>query len=485
MTLLRTTALVVVALAVGAVASLAGPPKAEAARGLDIGFVADQFGDNLLTNDDANVRRRWWNRLRKTNSELARVNLDWNQVAGSSPPADPSNPAEPSYDWTIPDTAVREAAARGLTVAFTVVGAPRWAQGANPPPEDEYRVGAWKPNPRMFGEFAEAAATRYSGKFGDLPRVRYWEAWNEPNLPRYLAPQWNGNKPKVPELYRRLLNEFYAAVKLVKRRNKVVAAGTSPFGDKRGGKRMRPHYFWREVLCLRNRKKLKKKKGCVKGEDRAHMDIYAHNPINAVKGDGPTTRPPNPDDGVPSNFKQLGRIVNKANKRRTILPRRRNRPGWATEIWYESRPPEKKAVGVRKQARFMQQALYVLWKQKADVAFFLQLRDSAYDPSVHPLLGFQTGVYFFDDKAKPSLHAVRFPFVADRKNSRKVLLWGKAPKSGRLKVTQKGRGKRNVARFRVKAGRVFKETVRLGKTRGRHKLQASLGGQKSLRWKLK
>ena len=487
MTPLRNIALALTVAAAALGGSATAPPEAEAARGIDMGFVADQFGDDLLTNGDAKVRRKWWRRLDRTNSELVRVNLYWNQVAGTLPPVAPRNPADPTYDWSIPDAAVREADARGLKVAFTVVGAPRWAEGKNPPPEDQYRVGAWKPNAKMFGRFAEAAATRYSGRFNDLPRVKYWEAWNEPNLPRYLAPQWSGkkNKPRSPEIYRRLLNAFYAGVKSVRKRNKVVAAGTSPFGDKRGGKRMRPYYFWREVFCLKNRKKLKRKRNCVKGKRRAHVDIYAHNPINAVKGKGPKSKPPHPDDGVPSNFKKLHKIVKKADKRRTILPRKRNRPGWATETWYESRPPEKKAVGVKKQARFMQQALYVLWKQKADATFFLQIRDSAYDPSVHPLLGFQTGVYFRDGEAKPSLRAVRFPFVVDRKNKRKVLLWGKAPRSGKLKVTQKGKGKRKVAKFRVRKGKVFKEKVKLRKTKGKHRVRAKVKGKKSLRWKLK
>ena len=43
--------------------------------------------------------------------------------------------------------------------------------------------------------FARAAATRYSGVYPDstgavLPRVRYWTAWNEPNSPNFLRPQY-------------------------------------------------------------------------------------------------------------------------------------------------------------------------------------------------------------------------------------------------------------------------------------------------------
>jgi hypothetical protein len=387
------------------------------------------------------------------------------------------------------DDVVRDAAAqKGLKPVLTVVGAPRWAEGKNPP--SGYRVGSWKPNPKRFGQFGAALARRYSGKFRDssgrlLPRIRFYEAWNEPNLPRYLSPQWKGKEPKAPNLYRRLLNEFYEGVHSVDDSNKVIAGGTSPFGDDPGGKRMRPYYFWRQVLCLKNRKKLKKKSNCVKEEDRAHFDIYAHNPINGIRGKGPTSKSPNPDDGVPSNFEDLGRIVPKAEQRETILPSKKGRPGWATETWYESNPPDRKAVSLRKQAAFMQQALYVLWKQRAGAVFFLQMRDSDYDPNVHPLLGFQTGVYFFDDTPKPSLRAVRFPFVVDRRSKQKAVLWGKAPRSGRLKVVQKGRGPRKVAEFQVERGGVFKKKVKLPRRRGRHSFQARIGSRKRLQWEQK
>ena len=71
---------------------------------------------------------------------------------------------------------------------FTIFGTPPWANGGARPtraPRDATRLR----------EFAYAAATRYSGGYvrNDgilLPRVRYWTAWNEPNLQIGLVPQW-------------------------------------------------------------------------------------------------------------------------------------------------------------------------------------------------------------------------------------------------------------------------------------------------------
>ena len=46
-----------------------------------------------------------------------------------------------------------------------------------------------------------------------LPRVRYWQPWNEPNLSYYLAPQWTraGGRwvAASPVIYRGLLNAVY------------------------------------------------------------------------------------------------------------------------------------------------------------------------------------------------------------------------------------------------------------------------------------
>jgi hypothetical protein len=479
--------ILVAAAALAAGLALASP--AGAARNLGIGFVDDRFGDNLLSNPDPAVRDKWFDRLENTNAGLARINVYWNQSVGGSPPLAPRNPLDPSYEFGRTDASVRDAQERGLRVVLTVLGAPRWAQGPNPPPESEYRVGTWRPQGDMLEDFAAALATRYSGTFIDptesplpLPRVRYWEAWNEPNLPLYITPQWNGKKPQSPSIYRNLLNGFYRGIHS-KPGNTVIAAGTSPFGDKRGGTRMRPYYFWREVLCLKNRKKLKKKKGCAKGENRAHMDIWAHNPINDPP-DGPGAKARNPDDGVPSNFKTLKKIVRKAEKKRTILPKqKKKRKGWATEVWYESKPPEKRGVSLKKQARYMQQAAYSLWRQGAGNVFFLQLRDDTYDPKVPALVNFQTGVYFLNEKPKPSLRAVQFPFVMDRVSKRKVRVWGKAPRKGNLVVQRKkGKGYRKVTRLRAREDKVFSKVIRL---KGKGKFRAKVKKDKSLIWKLK
>jgi hypothetical protein len=72
-----------------------------------------------------------------------------------------------------------------------IVDAPGWAEPSGV-------AHGTTPNPSAFGDFARAAASRYGGSFAGLPRVRYWQAWNEPNLNLYLKPQWVDRIPFSP-----------------------------------------------------------------------------------------------------------------------------------------------------------------------------------------------------------------------------------------------------------------------------------------------
>ena len=187
----------------------------------------------------------------------------WSQVAPlvPSPSFDPADPSSPGYDWSATDAAVRDLSSHGLQVLLNLTGAPTWAEGPAAPAGTQ--PGTWRPDPTQFASFATAAALRYDGRFPDplqpgafLPRVRYWQPWNEPNLAYYLSPQWTrvrgGWAPASPVIYRQLLNAFYRAVKRVSSSNFVVTAGTAPYGDPPGGQRMPPVAFDRALFCLRD-----------------------------------------------------------------------------------------------------------------------------------------------------------------------------------------------------------------------------------------
>jgi hypothetical protein len=485
------------AIACGALlAALAVAAPAEAERPFDFGFADDRFADNLFTSSNAEVRNEWFGRAESVNSRYARINVYWSVVTGDSEPANPRDPADPAYDWTEIDNAVTSAAAHDQEVILLTLNAPTWAQGANRPTDGSIRSGTWKPDPAKLEDFAVALATRYSGTYADpddpdcglpicpvagpvLPRVDYYEAWNEPNLDNYLEPLWNGKKPVAPDLYRPMLNAVYDGVKSVNPQSKVITGGTSPFGSSPGGDKIWPQYFWREVFCLSP--KLKKNPGCT-GDEQPRFDIFGHNAINAP-GDKPQVEGLHPDDATPSDMGEMRKLLRAAEKANTV-----GGPGrhaiWSTETWYESNPPEKtknKALSLKAHAQAMADAMYILWKSGAENVIWLQLRDSPYDPNGPALVGFQSGIYFLNEKPKPAVRMLRFPLVADRKgNKPKAVFWGIAPGNGKLQiqVKSKGGGFKTVARKKIGAGEVF---ALKGKLKGhKPKVRAKQAGKKSL-----
>ena len=463
--------------AVGLLAALAlsaaAPGSASAAGNIKTGIADGTFFDVR-----SSVRNQWFDRASAENIQLVRLGVNWSFIGGTRP-GDPTNPADPAYRWTSLDRAVRGADARGLDVMFMLNTAPKWAEGANRP--SGAQQGSWKPDPVAFGKFGRALATRYSGNFpdpdapGNLPRARYYEAWNEPNLDFWLAPQYEGGKNTGPQLYRAMHNSFADGVKAVHGDNEVVGPALAPFGGITEQKktRTRPLRFMRDLFCLKGRSKLKPKP-CPSG-GRLQLDIVSHHPIS-VTGP-PTQKSVHPDDATAGDMGKVKKTLRAAERGGTLLPAGR-RPLWVTEYFYRSNPPAQGGVPLGKQARWVQQSLYVFWKSGVKLAIYNLIRDR---PIFDPENAF--GLYFRDGEAKPAAAAFAFPFVSQRKSKRKLLVWGKAPASGKLNVQRKkGKSWKTVKRLNVTEGKVFKKKLRL---RGKQKLRARVGDERSLVWSQK
>lgn len=424
------------------------------------------FGDFYFTSPDGSLRRDLLDTAKKLNAGAVRLYARWRSIAPSPKPDGfvATDPNSPGYEWGPLDDAVDDAKARGMRPIFLVNIAPDWAEGKNRPSLAVAPAGTWKPNPSDVADFGAAIAKRYKGQ------VRDYVLWNEPNLTLWLNPQAG-----APGRYRSMLNAFYNAVHSVDGLNRVITAGTAPYGGGRSeaGVNTRPLKFWRKIMCVKDNQKL----SSTKCQTKAKFDVLAHHPIS-TRG-GPRASAFHDDDISTPDFKNLVRVLRAAEKAGNVKPGGR-RPAWATELWWETNPPDPLPgnSGLGRQARWYQEALYVLWKQGASLVTFYQVRDDVYDGNPG-LSSWESGVEFANGSPKPSGRAVRFPFVADRKSKRKVYLWGKAPSSGKLKVMN---GKRRVAKLNVKAGKIFTKTVRL---KGKRKLRAEVGNIKSLTWNLK
>jgi len=459
------------------------PSSAAATHGLLTGFTDAEPFQEL----DSGQRLAAYSHMAAARGSVVRLSFGWPSVAVARPPnpAAARDPSWPGYRWGSVDSAVLGARAALKRILLSWGGAPRWAEGRGRP--GWAPAGSWRPSAGQYRLFAEAAARRYSGRFRDgsgrvLPRVRYWQAWNEPNLSDYLTPQWVRRRGRFrtesPRLYRGLLNAFYFGVKAVRRSNYVVSAGTAPFGEpRRGARRMPPALFTRELLCVRGRRHQRPVR-C--SSERAHFDALAHHPYPI----GPPRRTAaNPDDVVIPDLWKLTRPLRVAIRAGKVAPR--GRKGlWATEISWDTLPPDPDGIPVGTVARYTEGALYTLWRQGVSVVAWFLLRDERRGPGYGVTI--QSGIYYRgatvqQDRPKPSFRTFRFPFTAYRKG-RVAQIWGLAPNRGRVTIQIRRHGRwRTLTSLRTRPGRMFFKRRRL---RRGTRLRARQGGETSLSWRV-
>jgi hypothetical protein len=235
----------------------------------------------------------------------------------------------------------------------------------------------------------------------------------------------------------------------------VVTAGTAPFGDPPGGRRIAPARFVRELL-----------------RRPARFDVLAHHPYSVA---GPFRRALNRDDVSLPDLGKLIRPLRAAERAGRALPRGRKRL-WITEVSWDSRPPDPDGVPAGVHARWLAEALYVLWRQGAATVLWFQVRDQPPRPS-YPTTS-QSGVLLRDGRPKLAQRAFTFPFVARRaRGARRVTVWARAPAAGTLTVERRTAGGwRALRSSAVGAGEVV--LLRLAAGRGAL-LRARIGGQVS------
>jgi len=333
-------------------ALLFGPfPRSGLTRGVSDGIP--------LLSEEARVRELELTRIRDTGARTARIPVSWREFVAASPPPgfQARDPASPAYRFARLDASVKSVAVAGLEPLLVIAHAPAFAEAPHRWPYAY--LGSWAPNPVALEEFAAALAQRYDGSFPDpampghaLPRVRLFQAWNEPNLARYLAPQWVAADGRwrafSPLLYRQLLNAFYAGVKSVQPTDVVVAAGVAPNGEPAGEGRIAPVTFLREMLCLQTH---------VRCPNPPHFDVLAFHPLSVGNPDLPAES--SLDVSISDAAKITG-LLKQAEHEGTALPAGA-KPVWVTELNWESAPQASGGVPNRQQAPWISRALHRLW----------------------------------------------------------------------------------------------------------------------------
>ena len=410
-----------------------------------------------------------------------RIDIGWPAPAGATRPAgfDARNPADPQYDFTRADASIVAARSRGLQVLASFTGAPAWVDASGRP--GSATPGTWKPSPTALEDYGAALARRYSGTFPDparpgqtLPKVKAFQVWNEPNLAKYLNPQWSGSRAASPKVYRAMLNGFYRGVKSVGSSALVVTAGTAPFGDPQaGGERMQPARFWRELLCVRLNRGRLRNAAC---PNPARFDVLAHHPYSVGQ---PRRKALNADDVSIPDLGKLTRPLRMAERSGRALPRKRHAL-WVTEISYDSSPPDPDGVPASTHARWLEEAFYLLWRQGVNTITWFQIRDQLPAPSF--AASNQSGVFLNDGQAKLAAQAFRLPLVAERVGrTRQLRVWGRSPVAGRLTIERGVRDRWHVVRtITVQRGATY--SVRVTRRTPRDRLRSRIGSETSLTW---
>jgi hypothetical protein len=425
---------------------------------------------------DANLA---FERTRGTGSTAVRLDVSWREVAPVAPPGfDATNPADPAYNWFDLDRLVQLAALHGLTPIVTISGAPDWAERTS-----GGRRGTNSPDPVELGRFARAAALRYSGTFGGLPRVPDWEVWNEANASFFLSPQNVNNPAASADLYRRMVNEFAAGVHSVHADNVVVAGGLFPFVlGRQNAQAIGPMPFMRELLCMNTDSRPRHNCG-----PPVHFDAWSHHPYTSG---GPTHKAGNADSVSIGDLPRMRRLLSAAVRAGRVV---HNGPVrfWVTEFSWDSSPPDPNGVPNRLLGRWVAEALYRMWRSGVSLVTWFQLRDDLSNGAADNQV-FQSGLYFrcsaglACDSPKPAFTAFRFPFVAFRSGKR-VQLWGRIPagRAGKVTIQQRSTSRkwRRVAKLRSNGNGIFSRRL---KTRRRGAFRAVLpGGEKSLSFSLR
>lgn len=320
--------------------------------------------------------------LHTLGTQVVRVNLYWGGRFGVArrPPTNPADPADPAYEWEPYDRTVRYAHAYGMRVLFSIYGTPPWENGGRGlhfPPSSPARLEA----------FAAAAAERYNGAYLGaeglpLPAVRHWLAWNEPNNPIFLSPQYRreGGRWVIQSAraYARICTAVWRGVHAGARAGEQVACGaTAPRGNN-NPRSSRPSVS--PLAFLR----------ALKTAGLARFDVYAHHAY--ARAEAPSAKPPGRTAVTLGN---VGTLL--AELTRLYGPKRL----WITEYGYQTNPPDRaQGVSAALQASYVTEAYGIARKNpRIDMLVWFLFRDET------RLDGWQSGFITAGGKRKPSFLA--------------------------------------------------------------------------------
>ncbi|HSO97682.1 MAG TPA: hypothetical protein VLP43_01930 [Solirubrobacteraceae bacterium] len=403
-------------------------------------------------------------------AQQERLFLIWKHVAPN--PGSPraprnfraSDPAAYSpAAWAPYDHAIVAASAAGVGIVLDVAGGgPLWALGPRMP---KGLHPSWEPSAADYAAFVHAVGERYSGNYDphtkrldpgnrdDLPAVRFWSVWNEPNYGPSLAPQGvvgNTSVDAAPRRYRQLLDDGWRQLRATGHgSDRLLIGELAPHGSAAG-----PHTHWgafsnispvtfvRSLYCVDPAYRplhgaAARIRGCPangRGFRAAHPALF----VAAGFAVHPYSRwyPPNVElQNSPeyASLADIGQFTRSLDRVQRVYGSNLRLPIWNTEYGYLTDPPKHNSrqipyISQLTAAAYLNQAEYMSWRNPR-IASFMQylLSDGVQPTSLNHYGGFASGLIDWRGKPKPSYDAWRLPLylpVSSARRSANLEVWG-------------------------------------------------------------
>ena len=397
--LIAAVSAVIAGLAVGAATASQTKPGVKASAHMLVGI--NDEPDTLYGNPDTAFAT-----LDTLHVQVLRVNLYWGGnkwAVANKKPTDATDPGDPAYNWALYDRLVKYASDNNVQVLFSILFTPSWANGNK-------SKSVAPTSAKSLQDFAYAAAERYSGYWippswqqnaslgiGNtaLPKVSMWTAWNEPNNPLWLTPQYKrvGKTWRIESAfqYAKICNAVYTGIHSVVisasqgtiQGEKVACGVTGP----RGNDAPTSNRASVDPLSFLT---------AAKKYGMKNFDVYAHHPYASAASETPAFIPKG-NDARRIQLANLGTLTTLLTK--LYGPKHL----WITEYGYQTNPPDNTTgfgVSWAKQALYMKQAYAMARKNpRVDMMLWFLVRD---EPN---LGGWQSGLMTVAGKKKPAWSA--------------------------------------------------------------------------------
>jgi hypothetical protein len=440
--------------------------------------------------------------MRSMGVRVARVLVAWSWLAaqsGSRRP--PSGDPYPATHFASYDRIVRAAEADGIELDFLLTGrAPHWA-AEHGLANDPY-PGAWSPSPLAFERFVETVASRYSGHYtppgarSPLPRVHFWEIWNEPNWAPSLEPQLALHPYRIASAgpYRLLLDAGWTALQRTGHgHDTIVISNLSPRGTPGTPSSSfaaatgvaSPLGFTRTLYCVdssyrRLQGAVAARAGCPLTAAASRRFAEDHPALFQASGYGmhpyPVNLPPTQADTTDPDtveFSQIPHLENALDRVQGVYGAHGQMSIFNTEYGYITNPPNPgtQYLSPTRAAVYLNWAEYLTWRNPRIASTMQYGLIDAYIPrSPFGPGGFASALIAYTGQPKATFYAYRMPIflpVARASLGDPLEVWGCArPAPYAYQDTHRAQDVQ--IQFRARSGGKFRTVrrVRLTQSRG-------------------